>query len=153
MQYDLIIKTIKNQITNEKDNLARISNILAIIFEYVNDISRIGFYFKKEDLVLGPFQGKAACTRLNGKGVCWKSFIKEETIIIDDVTKEKDHIFCDSNSKSEIVTVIYNGNTPVGVLDCDSAITHRFKKEDRAFFEEITNILSNEINFSKFTQI
>ncbi len=153
MQYDLIIKTIQNQITNEKDDLARISNILAIIYEYAEDISWIGFYFKKDDLVLGPFQGKSACTRLNGKGVCWKAFTQEKTIIIDDVTKEKDHIFCDSSSKSEIVTVIYNKNIPIGVLDCDSAITHRFKKEDRAFFEEITNILSNEINFSKFTQI
>ena len=105
-----------------------------------------GFYFldrKKNELVLGPFQGRVACTRLYpGKGVCGTAFEKKETIIVNDVEKFPGHIYCDSNSKSEIVIpVIKNGN-PVAVLDIDSGILSNFDSADARYLEDLIKNIS-----------
>ncbi|MDO4593791.1 MAG: GAF domain-containing protein [Tissierellia bacterium] len=150
MDYNIIIKMINEQIKNETDDMANLSNIISIIFNNVEDLNWVGLYFKKDDLVLGPFNGKPACTRLKDKGVCVKAFKENKTIVIEDVNKEQDHIFCDTNSKSEICTVIKNKDKTIGVFDIDSPVVNRFKKDEIEFFEDVTEILNSNIDFSKF---
>jgi L-methionine (R)-S-oxide reductase len=103
----------------------------------------VGFYLVKENqLVLAPFQGPVACTRIKkGKGVCGTSWEKAETIIVPDVEKFPGHIACSSKSRSEIVVPIIRGNKVMGVLDVDSAELAAFDATDKQFLEEITDLI------------
>jgi L-methionine (R)-S-oxide reductase len=105
-----------------------------------------GFYLydeKKNNLVLGPFQGRLACSRIEiGKGVCGTSFVNKETIVVNDVSKFPGHIVCDSNSKSEIVVPVFKDSDIVGVLDVDSAEYASFDEVDRIYLEEIAAKIS-----------
>jgi GAF domain-containing protein len=100
----------------------------------------VGFYLvdKEDELVLGPFQGPVACTRIRkGKGVCGTAWQREETIIVPDVEKFPGHIACSSASKSEIVVPIIKKDTVVGVLDVDSAELNSFDETDKIFLENL----------------
>jgi L-methionine (R)-S-oxide reductase len=119
-------------------NLANISSLLKNAFDY---FLWTGFYLydkKTNELVLGPFQGKVACTRIPlGKGVCGTSALERKTIIVEDVNKFPGHIFCDSSSKSEIVVPVFRANRLFGVLDIDSGNYSAFGDVDRIYLEEL----------------
>lgn len=121
-----------------------LANLSALIFEYLNDISWCGFYLLDgNELYLGPFQGKAACTKIKiGKGVCGSAYKRGETLIVDDVNTFPGHIACDSASKSEIVIPLEG----FGVLDIDSTSYSRFGEKEKSLLENVMNLLSKKIN-------
>jgi GAF domain-containing protein len=103
----------------------------------------VGFYWVKDDeLVLAPFQGPVACTRIKkGRGVCGTSWAQEKTLIVPDVEKFPGHIACSSLSKSEIVIPVFNNNNVVGVLDVDSAELNEFDQTDQRYLEQIVRLI------------
>lgn len=137
-QYISLLPQIKALIDGEPDLTANLANIAAALKEQFNWLW-VGFYLVKENqLVLGPFQGPVACTRISkGRGVCGKSWENAETLIVPDVQQFPGHIACSSLSSSEIVVpVIRNGNV-VAVLDADSAALNTYDETDKKFLEEI----------------
>ncbi len=134
----------------ESDLIANLSNASAILNTYLEKINWVGFYFYKESqLVLGPFQGRAACVRLQpGKGVCGTAFAKDEPLIVPDVHQFPGHIACDERSRSEIVLPIHRGGNVVAVLDIDSPEQNRFDEEDRQHLCEIVKILEISCRWS-----
>lgn len=136
--YQGLLPQIKGLISGESDQIANLANVCAALKETF-DFLWVGFYLVKEDeLVLGPFQGPIACTRIQkGKGVCGSSWSKAETLVVPDVDLFPGHIACSSLSRSEIVVPLIASNTVVGVLDVDS--------KDLATFDEIDAHYLNEI--------
>lgn len=132
MNYDLLIKQALSLIEDESDIIANLANISALLNESLPDINWVGFYIYKEDqLVLGPFQGKVACTRLfPGKGVCMAALESNKTLNVPDVHAFPGHVACDSASNSELVVPIFINTIPYGVLDIDSPLHSRFSDED-----------------------
>lgn len=131
----------------EKDDLAMLANVAAAINMNYEQINWAGFYlYKNDELVLGPFQGKVACTHIPmGKGVCGTSASNKKTIIVEDVHKFEGHIACDSASNSEIVVPIIYENTLIGVIDIDSFIFNRFNNEDKEILEKVAKVLANRL--------
>lgn len=142
MDYDRIIFNIKLQLHKESDKLANLCNTIAFIKE-LQDVSWAGVYLEKDgELVLGPFQGKAACNRIKiGSGVCGTAFEESRTLVVPDVGKFPGHIACDSLSKSEIVVPIICNDKKIGVLDLDSYSLERFNEVDKENLEEIVRLL------------
>ena len=142
--YDSLIPQIKALVGDETDLVANLANIAAAIKQTFG-FFWVGFYLVKDDeLVLGPFQGPIACTRIAlGKGVCGTSWEKGETIVVDDVDAFPGHIACSSLSKSEIVVpVIKNGNV-VAVLDIDSDTLSTFDETDAHYLNSLCEWLSS----------
>lgn len=142
-QYQQLIPQIKAVIEGEEDLVANLANIAAALKQQFN-WWWVGFYWvKKEELVLAPFQGPLACTRIKkGKGVCGTSWLKQETILVEDVDKFPGHIACSSFSKSEIVVPIFNRQKQVvGVLDVDSEHLNHFDEIDKQYLEEIVKLI------------
>jgi GAF domain-containing protein len=137
-QYQSLLPQIKALIDGETDLIANLGNITAALKEQFNWLW-VGFYLVKEDeLVLGPFQGPVACTRIRkGKGVCGTSWEKKQTLIVPDVDAFPGHIACSSLSKSEIVIPIIRNNEVIGVLDVDSVDLNHFDETDQHFLEKI----------------
>lgn len=129
---------------NTPDKLSMLANISACLNEGMKDINWVGFYlFKDNQLHLGPFQGRVACTLIDiGKGVCGTSFEKKMLLNIRDVHNFEGHIACDSRTNSEIVVPLIYGSKRFGVLDIDSISYNRFDLEDEAVLEEIAKIIS-----------
>ncbi|MBS1920648.1 MAG: GAF domain-containing protein [Bacteroidetes bacterium] len=142
-QYESLIPQIKGLLDGEPDLIANLANITGALKEQFNWFW-IGFYLVKEnELVLGPFQGPVACTRIKkGRGVCGSSWERAETLIVPDVEKFPGHIACSSLSKSEIVVPILRNNVVIGVLDADSAELNQFDKTDQYFLEEILRLIN-----------
>ena len=142
MDYDRIIFNIKLQLHKESDKLANLCNTMAFIKE-LPDVSWAGVYIERDgELVLRPFQGKAACNRIKiGSGVCGTSFEEGRTLVVPDVKKFPGHIACDSLSKSEIVVPIICNDKKIGVLDLDSYSLNRFNEVDKETLEEIVRLL------------
>ena len=142
-QYQALIPQIKGLLQGENDLVANLANIAASLKEQFEWLW-VGFYlFKKEELVLGPFQGPVACTRIQkGRGVCGASWLNAQTIIVDDVMKFPGHIACSSLSKSEIVVPIILNEIVVAVLDVDSEELAFFDETDKKYLEEIVNLIS-----------
>lgn len=142
-QYTALLPQIKALITGETDTVANMGNITAALKEQFNWLW-VGFYIIKEgELVLGPFQGPIACTRIQkGRGVCGSSWLQEKTLIVPDVTKFPGHIFCSSASASEIVVPIIRNNKVLGVLDVDDTELDMFDNVDQKFLEEIVSWLN-----------
>ncbi|RHW19179.1 GAF domain-containing protein [Sphingomonas gilva] len=117
----------------EPDAIANMANVAALIWEYLPDLNWAGFYRNVgEELVLGPFQGKAACIRIPfGKGVCGAAAASRETQRVDDVHAFPGHIACDAASRSELVVPIVHDGRLIGVLDLDSPDPDRFDAQDR----------------------
>lgn len=132
-------------LAQENDNIAMLANISACLWQELDDINWVGFYlFKNNELVLGPFQGKVACTHIPlQKGVCGTSAFNKETIIVKDVHQFPGHIACDSASNSEIVIPLIKENTLIGVLDIDSFKFNRFDYNDKILFEQIAQVISD----------
>ena len=122
--------------------MANAANTAALIYRSVPDINWAGFYFRRDkDLVLGPFQGAPACTRIRiGNGVCGTAAATGETVIVEDVTKFEGHIVCDPASQSEIVVPLLNWGHLFGVLDLDSATLGRFDEDDQDGLEALMAI-------------
>ena len=142
--YDSLIPQIKALVGDETDLVANLANVAAAI-KQTFDFFWVGFYLVKHDeLVLGPFQGPIACTRIAlGKGVCGTSWEKGETIVVNDVDAFPGHIACSSLSKSEIVVpVIKNGNV-VAVLDIDSDTLSTFDETDAHYLNNLCEWLSS----------
>lgn len=146
---DELINYIKIQISDETDPLANASNIAAFIYGCMTDINWSGFYFynkEADQLILGPFQGQPACTRLSlDKGVCAKSFVDQKLIKVDDVHSFQGHIACDSASESELVVPLFNNGKAFGVLDIDSPSKNRFTDVEVDGFELIAKIIEDKI--------
>ena len=138
-KYIELVPRIISLIDDEKDFIANISNITSALKFSFNDFLWVGFYFKDGDeLVLGPFQGKPACTRIVvGKGVCGTAALRKETIIVEDVNKFPGHIFCDSDSKSEIVIPVIKDGELKAVLDIDSGEYGFFDNTDKKHLEDL----------------
>lgn len=142
-KYQSVLPQIKALLEGESDAVANMANICAAL-KYGFDFFWVGFYLVKNDqLVLGPFQGPVACTRINlGKGVCGTSWKNREVIIVDDVDAFPGHIACSSLSKSEIVLPIYNSKQEIiGVLDVDSDAYATFDKTDELYLNQIIKLI------------
>lgn len=139
----LLLEQIKSIIDPSLPLVSNLSNASAVLKDMEN-INWVGFYLANGDkLYLGPFQGDVACTIIpKGKGVCGTSFEKKETIIVPNVNEFKGHIACSSLSKSEIVVPIIKNNEVVALIDVDAPIYDRFNNEDKAFLNEVAEILS-----------
>jgi L-methionine (R)-S-oxide reductase len=141
-QYESLIPQIKGLLESEPDLVANLANVAAALKEQFVWLW-VGFYLVKEDeLVLAPFQGPIACTRIQkGKGVCGTSWKEEKTIIVPDVEKFPGHITCSSQSRSEIVVPVIRNNKVVAVLDADSEYTNHFNETDRNYLERIVELI------------
>ena len=142
-KYQSVLPQIKALLEGEPDTVANMANICAAL-KYGFDFFWVGFYLVKNDqLVLGPFQGPVACTRINlGKGVCGTSWKNKEVIIVDDVDTFPGHIACSSLSKSEIVLPFYNSKQEIiGVLDVDSDTYATFDKTDELYLNQVLKLI------------
>lgn len=146
-KYDFIKLFIKGQVRDESDPLALMANISAIIMALVDDLNWAGFYLVREDeLVLGPFQGLPACTRLSyDKGVCAKAWRDKKPVRVEDVHAFPDHVACDSASNSELVIPLIKDGKVYGVLDLDSPSLSRFSQEDQRNFVDIVDIFQESL--------
>ena len=140
-KYQLLYEQVKALLNKEKDEIANMANIAALIHETFN-FWWTGFYrVIDNELVLGPFQGPVACTRIAyGKGVCGASWKEAKTIVVEDVHQFPGHIACSSASKSEIVVPIFKDNQVVGVLDIDSENLATFDSIDKEWLERIIEL-------------
>jgi L-methionine (R)-S-oxide reductase len=141
-KYKSVIPQIKALVEGEPDVIANLANIVAALMEQFGWLW-VGFYLVKENqLVLAPFQGPVACTRIKkGKGVCGTSWEKAVTMIVPDVEKFPGHIACSSKSRSEIVVPIIRNSKVMGVLDVDSDQLAAFDEADKQFLEEIVDLI------------
>ena len=141
-KYQSVIPQIKALIEGEPDLVANLANIVAALMEQFGWLW-VGFYLVKENqLVLAPFQGPVACTRIKkGRGVCGASWEKAQTIVVPDVEKFPGHIACSSKSRSEIVVPVIRNNKVMGVLDVDSEQLAAFDEMDKQFLEEIVDLI------------
>lgn len=145
-KYKLLYNQIKSLIQNENDTIANMSNVVAIIHETFK-FWWTGFYrVINNELVLGPFQGPIACTRIGyGKGVCGTSWKEAKTIVVEDVHEFPGHIACSCASKSEIVVPIFKDNHVIGVLDIDSENLATFDNIDKEWLEKIIELAQPSI--------
>lgn len=133
--------------SGEPDTIANMANIAALLWEYLPDVNWTGFYRMLDgELVLGPFQGKAACIRIPlGKGVCGTAASTGETQLVEDVHAFPGHIACDANSASELVVPVKRDGKVIAVIDLDSPSLNRFDADDAAGIETLAKILSDRI--------
>lgn len=137
-KYTQLLPQIKALIEGEKNAIANLANVCAAL-KSTFDFFWVGFYLvENEQLVLGPFQGPIACTRINfGKGVCGAAWKEEKTLLVPDVELFPGHIACSSDSKSEIVVPLFNNGKVVAVLDVDSDQLNDFDEIDQTFLTEL----------------
>ena len=142
-KYESLIPQITGLLYDETNLVANLSNIAAALKEAMN-FFWVGFYLvdSEDELVLGPFQGPVACTRIRkGKGVCGSSWERNETLIVPNVDEFPGHIACASASKSEIVIPIKKDGKVIGVLDVDSDQLNDFDEVDQRYLEQILNLI------------
>lgn len=144
---DYMVDFGKATIKTEKDMIAMMANISSIIFNVVTDLNWAGFYLVREDeLVLGPFQGLPACTRLADEGVCVSAWKNKKIMRIENVHDFKGHVACDSESNSELVLPILVKDELIGVLDLDSPNIGRFTELEEEKFKELVKAMEEELN-------
>ena len=140
---ELILEQLKSLIKDEEHLIPNLANASALLFQELPDISWAGFYLMTDEyLLLGPFQGKPACIRIqHGKGVCGSAAAEDKTLRIDNVHEFPGHIACDSASNSEIVIPIHHNGKVAGVLDIDSTSFSRFGEEEQILLEKFVTLL------------
>jgi L-methionine (R)-S-oxide reductase len=145
--YDGMLRAADALTSGEPDAVANMANIAALLWEYLPDLNWAGFYrMINGELVLGPFQGKAACIRIPlGKGVCGAAAQSATTQLVADVHAFPGHIACDTASRSELVVPIVRDGTVIAVIDLDSPISARFDQEDAAGIEALAKLLVNRV--------
>lgn len=146
---ELLLKQAESLLEDETDFIANCANLAALIYHNIEGLNWAGFYIYKDgELVLGPFQGLSACTRIKmGKGVCGTSAIERRVFNVKDVHEFPGHIACDSASNSELVVPILTNDTLIGVLDLDSPEFNRFDENIQSFFEELVKKLVLNTSF------
>jgi GAF domain-containing protein len=147
-KYKSILPQLEALVAGETDIVANCANVSAAL-KQTFDFFWVGFYFVKnqEELVLGPFQGEIACTRIGlGKGVCGTAWEKNQTLIVDDVDEFPGHIACSSASRSEIVIPINRKEVVIGVLDVDSSELADFTEVDKIYLEKVALLISDLID-------
>ena len=147
----VFLEDLEEYLSKETDTIANLANTAAFISAFFENINWSGFYLLKGDqLVLGPFCGMPATTRIEiGKGVCGTAFEKGETLVVDNVCEFPGHIACDIRSKSEVVIPLVKNGKKYGVLDIDSSVYSRFSKEDVEILIKILEILYKYTDFEK----
>ena len=139
IEHDDMLAALAGLLEGETDPVANAANTAALVASSVPRLNWVGFYFLRgAELVLGPFHGQPACTRIAiGRGVCGTAFARGETIVVPDVYAFEGHIACDSASRSEIVVPFRTGGGLAGVLDIDSPEPDRFSADDQVLFEAV----------------
>ena len=142
--YTLLVEQAASMIETEPYYVAALSNISALIYESMDRLNWAGFYLMdKGSLLVGPFQGRPACIRIEiGKGVCGTAWTERRTLVVADVEAFSGHIACSSLSKSEIVVPLFAGDEVIGVLDIDSAELSTFDEIDAHWLEKIVGMLA-----------
>lgn len=142
--YLSLLPQLKALIEGESDTIANFANISAALKMTFN-FFWVGFYIvKKEELVLGPFQGTVACTRIKyGKGVCGTAWKEKRTVIVEDVNQFPGHIACDAASQSEIVVPLFHHDEVIAVLDIDSEHLNHFDETDAQYLQQIVKLLES----------
>jgi len=145
--YSELVRSADGLTSGETDAVANMANVAALLWEYIPDVNWTGFYRIVEgELVLGPFQGKAACVRIAvGEGVCGAAAASGRTKLVEDVHAFPGHIACDANSTSELVVPVLRDGKVIAVIDLDSPLLGRFDADDAAGIESLASILSNRI--------
>jgi L-methionine (R)-S-oxide reductase len=151
--YKELSNLLTGLISDESNWLANASNAAALLFQMLPNINWAGFYLMiGGELVLGPFQGKPACVRIQiGKGVCGTAALTREIQLVEDVEKFPGHIVCDAASQSELVIPIIKKDKLIGVLDVDSPIKRRFDNQDAIGLSHYVDILNHYINWPQFS--
>ncbi|QCZ93489.1 GAF domain-containing protein [Salinimonas iocasae] len=142
-EYERLAAQAEALVSGEKDLIANMANISALLFNHLEKVNWAGFYLYKEDqLVLGPFQGQPACIRIPmNQGVCGTAAADKSTLVVEDVHAFDGHIACDAASNSEIVIPLVVNDQLIGVLDIDSPEFGRFTDVDKAGLEKIARML------------
>lgn len=152
--FSLLEEQAKALCGSESNAIANAANLSALMYKGLSEVNWVGFYFLessifengKEELVLGPFQGEIACTRIGiGRGVCGSAFKSKQTLRVADVHEFDGHIACDAASESEIVVPFFSDRIS-GVLDVDSPIKARFGQSEQQFFENVAAIYLESIS-------
>ncbi len=140
-----VMAFVQGTIEGERNRVATLANISAILNQYLSRINWVGFYlraFGATQLILGPFQGLVACTRLSiGEGVVGQAAVRGETLVVANVLEFPGHIACDSQSRSEIVVPIHSGGQVVAVLDVDAPELDRFHASEKNLLEAVGRLL------------
>ena len=145
--YAEMVRSADALTSGEPDAVANMANIAALLWEYLPDVNWTGFYRVVDgELVLGPFQGKAACIRIPfGKGVCGTAAQSGETQLVEDVHAFPGHIACDANSASELVVPVRRNGAVIAVIDLDSPTLNRFDAEDAKGVERLARMIADRI--------
>ncbi|MBR1572815.1 MAG: GAF domain-containing protein [Lachnospiraceae bacterium] len=148
VNYKLLVEQAASVIENVPYTVTNLANISALIYEELSDLNWAGFYLMRDGkLILGPFQGKLACTQIPiGKGVCGTAVAEDKTMLVKDVHEFPGHIACDSASNSEIVIPVRHDGKIIGVLDIDSTVVARFTEEDKEGLEKLVAVLEAHIH-------
>ena len=146
--YKTIIQTLPYLLDGITNNISILANTSALLKEYMEGASWVGFYmFEDGKLILGPFQGKVACSVIDiNRGVCGECYRKKETVIVKNVHLHPDHIACDAGSNSELVVPLIKKDVVIGVLDIDSYNIGEFDEEDKINLIKIVDILLQHLN-------
>ncbi|HKL13309.1 MAG TPA: GAF domain-containing protein [Halanaerobiales bacterium] len=147
--YEMLYDSMKALIEDERDWIANLANVSALLFNHLDNVNWAGFYLMKEgELVLGPFQGNPACIRIEvGSGVCGSAVEDGKTYVVDNVHQFAGHIACDAASNSEIVVPLFYEDKIVGVLDIDSPLKSNFDEVDKKYLEKMVKhlIIDSEV--------
>jgi GAF domain-containing protein len=148
--YRELLEQVRAVLAGERDPTANAANVAALLYHGLPNVSWAGFYLLRQgELVLGPFQGKPACTRIAlGKGVCGTAAQRRESVVVPDVHQFPGHIACDTASEAEIVVPLVHQGRLLGVLDLDSPVPGRFDEEDRLGLEAIVGVLVEGTDWS-----
>jgi GAF domain-containing protein len=150
VDYDRLIARVRELVRDERDPIANCANVSAAVAETLPDLNWVGFYFVRDlTLVLGPFAGKPATTRIaRGEGVCGTAWERGETVVVADVHAFAGHIACDPASNAEIVVPVFAGERVVAVFDLDSPVTGRFSSDDALALEAVAAIVAQASDFA-----
>jgi L-methionine (R)-S-oxide reductase len=145
--YDELVKAADALTAGEPDSVANMANIAALLWQFLPDLNWSGFYrMIGDELVLGPFQGKAACIRIPlNKGVCGAAARTATSQLVDDVHAFPGHIACDADSRSELVVPVLRDGAVIAVIDLDSPLRSRFDGDDQRGIEELAALLATRI--------
>lgn len=153
--YADLVCDLSGLITDEKNSIATLSNVSALLYQRLDNVNWVGFYLlDSTSLVLGPFQGNVACIRIPiGKGVCGSAFAQNKIERVADVHRFSGHIACDATSNAEIVLPMAVNGRLIGVLDIDSTQKQRFDHEDEKGLQAVVNVLCQHLALCDYEKI
>ena len=145
--YRQLVEAADSLTSGERDTVANMANVAALLWEFLADVNWTGFYRMVEgELVLGPFMGRPACIRIPvGQGVCGAAAAQKQSQLVEDVHAFAGHIACDADTNSELVVPVLRDGQLVAVIDLDSPIKGRFDDEDRKGIEQLANLIADRI--------